>query len=103
MMVGASPSTYNPTTPSMIQSRIYYITDILPREQHRWMFACGDDVAPLNDDLLCDYVISDAGSDDITDAQIPAVTILTVDFEHRRLDESGHVYKKSKGSADVEQ
>ena len=45
-----------------IKSRIHDITDILPREQHRWMFACGDDVAPLNDDLLCDYQISDAGS-----------------------------------------
>ena len=86
-----------------IKSKIYDFTDIPPREQHRWIFACGDDVAPLNDDLLCDYQISDAGSDDITDAQIPAVIILTDDFEHRRLDEDGHVYKKTRGSADVEQ
>ena len=86
-----------------IKSKIYDITDIPPREQHRWMFACGDDVAPLNDDLLCDYEISDAGSDDIRDALIHAVIILTADFEHRRLHEEEPLKKKRRGSVDVEQ
>ena len=88
-----------------IKSKIHEITKIPPDDQHRWVFPDGKDVAPKNDDLLCDYEISDAGSDDIRDALIHAVIILTADFEHRRLhEEAGPVKKwRRSGSADVEQ